>query len=227
MKLLIVDDQVLFREGLVSMLEAQTDITVVGEAGSVQEAVEKAKETHPDLVLMDLILPDGDGLEAMRAILGYRPETKVIILTIHDSFDMLKWAFLYGAKGFLLKSMPMSKIVVSLRAVERGEVALSLAMTSRVLEEFTRIGSMTNYLRVSLNGLTAREFEVLKQLGTGATNRQIADHLFIAENTVKIHVRNIYEKLRLRNRHEAMIYARRVGLVHLNGPMPELMAPEM
>ena len=220
MKLIVVDDQVLFREGLVNMLKAQADITVVGEAGSVREAVEKALEAQPDMVLMDLILPDGDGLEAMRAILAQRPDTKIVILTIHDSFDMLKWAFLYGAKGFLLKNMPMSKIVVSLRAVDRGEVALSRAMTSRVLEEFTRIGSMTNYLRASLNGLTAREFEVLKQLGTGATNRQIADHLFIAENTVKIHVRNIYEKLRLRNRQEAMIYARRVGLVNTPQSLP-------
>jgi two-component system NarL family response regulator len=200
MKLLVVDDQVLFREGLVTMLNAQADITVVGEAGSMREAIEKAQETQPDLVLMDL-------------------ETKVVILTIDDSFDVLKLAFLYGAKGYLLKNMPISKIVVSLRAVERGEVALSRAMTSLILEEFTRIGSQTNFLQASLNGLTSREVDVFKQLGLGASNRQIAENLVIAENTVKIHVHNIYEKLRLNNRHEAMVFARRLGLV--NSPEPE------
>jgi two-component system NarL family response regulator len=219
MKLLVVDDQVLFREGLVTMLNAQADITVVGEAGSMREAIEKAQETQPDLVLMDLFLPDGDGLETMKAILGQRPETKVVILTIDDSFDVLKLAFLYGAKGYLLKNMPISKIVVSLRAVERGEVALSRAMTSLILEEFTRIGSQTNFLQASLNGLTSREVDVFKQLGLGASNRQIAENLVIAENTVKIHVHNIYEKLRLNNRHEAMVFARRLGLV--NSPEPE------
>jgi DNA-binding NarL/FixJ family response regulator len=219
MRLLIVDDQILFREGLVTMLNAQPDITVVGEAGSMYEAVEKVSLLQPDLVLMDMFLPDGDGLEAMRAILRQRAETKVIILTIQDSYDLSKFAILSGAKGFLLKSMPISKIVVSLHAVDRGEIALSRAMTSRILEEFARMGLMSGYLSDNLGDLTSRELEVFKQIGSGASNRQIADALSIAENTVKIHVRNIYEKLRLKNRQEAIMYAQRSGLRVSNEPV--------
>ena len=222
MKLLVVDDQVLFREGLVTMLKAQPDITVVGEAGSMFEAIDKSLELLPDIVLMDLLLPDGDGLEAMKTILNQRPETKIVILTIQDSYDMVQLALLSGAKGFLLKSMPMAKIIVSLKAVNRGEVALSRALMSRIIEEYSHYGSRTNSFQDSLSGLTLREVDVLKQLGLGATNRQIARSLLIAENTVKIHVRNIYEKLRLRNRHEAMIFARRAGLVSSNGAYSEV-----
>lgn len=217
MNIVIVDDQLLFRQGLVNMVQSQPDMTVVGQAGSLHEAIKTVLGVKPDLVLMDLLLPDGDGLEAMKAILSHLPETRIIILTAHDSEDMLVLSFLNGAKGYLLKNTPISKLLVSLRAVYRGEIALSRAMTGRVLDEFTRVVTLTNHFHGNVNNLTARELEVLQLLGTGATNREIASTLFIAENTVKIYVHNIYEKLKLRNRREAMRFARRSGLVKANG----------
>jgi two-component system NarL family response regulator len=216
MRVLIVDDQVLFREGLVSMLNGQDDITVVGEAGCVREAIEKATELQPNIVLMDLILADGDGLEAMKSILANHPEIKVVILTIQDSDDMLILAFFSGARGYLLKSMPVSKIIVALRAVERGELAFSRSMTSRLLDELMRFAAVRDHFHFSLKSLTPRELEVLKHVGSNATNREISRRLFIAENTVKIHTHNIYEKLRLKNRDEAIKFAQRAGLVESN-----------
>jgi DNA-binding NarL/FixJ family response regulator len=212
MRILVVDDHVLFREGLISMLENQPDINVIGEAGSVGEAVEKALELKPELILMDLLLPDGSGLDAMKMILSPLPETKVLILTFYESDEMLIAAIRSGAKGYMLKSTPITKLIASLRAVERGEAALSRAMTGRILEEFSRMEVVPDQSQNGIKGLTSRELQVLEQLGSGATNREIANRLYIAENTVKIHVHNIYDKLNLKNRHEAVRFARRLGM---------------
>jgi DNA-binding NarL/FixJ family response regulator len=214
MRVFIVDDHVLFREGLVSLLETQPDITVAGEAGSVSEAIGMARELEPDLILMDFGLPDGTGLEATQAILAEQPEAKIVFLTVHEQDDRLFAAIRSGAKGYLLKNVPVSKLLDYLRGVERGEAAVSPAMTSHILEEFARLGSGPDPGPAELSELTTREVEVLQEVARGATNREIADRLCISENTVKNHMGNILAKLNLRNRREAAGFARRHGLLN-------------
>lgn len=207
MRVLLVDDHILFREGLVGLLDSQPDIDIVGEAGSVGEAIEMTCDLQPDLVLMDFSLPDGTGLDATQAILSKRPETKIVFLTVHEEDDRLFAAIRSGAKGYLLKNVHVAKLLAFLRGIERGEAAISPAMTSRVLNEFARLEPKRELS--SSDELTTRELEVLGELVKGASNREIADHLVIAENTVKNHIRNILSKLDLKNRREAAEFARR------------------
>jgi DNA-binding NarL/FixJ family response regulator len=208
-KILIVDDHNLFREGLVSLLSDFPDMFVVGEAGTVRGAVDKTVELNPDLVLLDISLPDGSGIDALRDILAHRPETKVVMLTIYEADDLLLSAIRNGAVGYLLKNIPISKLVKALRSLANGEVAISRRMTTRIVEEFSRIGKTHDFGNHNADMLTMREMEILQILSTGATNQNIADHLVLSENTVKVHVHNILEKLNLRNRREAALYARR------------------
>jgi DNA-binding NarL/FixJ family response regulator len=212
MKILIVDDHVLFREGLVSLLGNQHDLTVVGEAGSADEAITKTCDLEPDLVLIDLHLPDADGLEAIKIILSKRPETKVVVLTIYESEDSFISAIRHGAVGYLHKKMPLAKLLLSLRAIDRGEAALSRTMASRLVAEFQRMGKTSQGDRSDLDILTPREMDVLELLGSNATNQEIAGRLVIAENTVKVHVHNILEKLNFQNRYQAGKFARRLGI---------------
>ncbi len=214
MRILIVDDHVLFREGLVSLLKAQPDITVVGEAGCVHEAIAMARELGPDLVLMDFGLPDGTGLDATQAILADQPEINIVFLTVHEQDDRLFAAIRSGAKGYLLKNVPVSRLLTYLRGVEYGEAAISGAMATRILDEFARLGPGRQSGQAEVRELTSREIAILKQLATGATNREIASRLFISENTVKNHVGNILSKLNLRNRREAARFAHRHGLTN-------------
>lgn len=204
MKILVVDDHALFREGLVSLLSKQPDFTVIGEAASGHEAIAKANRLNPDIVLMDIGLPDMDGLEAGKAILAHTPDTKIVMLTIHDTDDLLVNAIIYGAKGYLLKDSSLSMILASLRALNRGEVALSRTMTRRVLDGFTHMKFTRTREPDMLENLTARELEVFRLLATKATNRQIAEQLSITETTVKVHVHNIFEKLDIKRRREAI-----------------------
>ena len=214
MKLVVVDDHVLFREGLVSLISRQPDMQVLGEAGSVAEAVEMARHHRPDLILMDFNLPDGNGLDATRIILAEHPQVKIVFLTIYDEDERLFAAVRLGAKGYLLKNIPVTQLLGALHAVERGEPALSPDMVVRLMDELAR--SPAPEPRPSetdpLAQLTARELEVLRELATGASNRTIADHLFISENTVRNHVHNLLEKLGLASRREAVNLARQSGV---------------
>jgi two-component system NarL family response regulator len=212
-RILVVDDQVLFREGLVGLLKGQSDLKVVGEASTVAEAIEMARELKPDLVLMDFALPDGTGLEATETILAERPETNIVFLTIHEQDDRLFSAIRCGAKGYLLKNVPVSKLLSYLRGIERGEAAISLTMAGHILQEFHRQRPRSDTGRVKIGDLTLREEEVFRELVTGATNQEIAERLVISENTVKVHVSNILAKLNLRNRREAASYARKHNLL--------------
>lgn len=216
MRVLLVDDHVLFRQGLVSLLDIQPDFSVIGEASSVREGIAMASELQPDVVLMDFGLPDGSGLDATQAILSDRPETNIVFLTIHEEDDRLFAAIRSGAKGYLLKNVPITKLLDFLRGIEQGRTAITRSMASRVIDEFARIGSGRDHDKGDqpLDELTLRELEVLQQLATGATNREIADHLVIAENTVKNHVSNILTKLHLENRREAANFARSHHLPH-------------
>lgn len=209
---LIVDDHVLFREGLVNLLNTQPDIRVVGQAGSVREAIEKIPKHNPELILMDVTLPDGTGLDATQAILAKQPDAKIIFLTVHEDDDRLFAAIRCGAKGYLLKNVPVAKLLAFLRGVSRGEAAITPAMTSRILEEFSRLGAPAQSIPGELNDLTTREVEVMQELTTGATNKEIAGRLYISENTVKNHMRSILNKLNLKNRREVANFARELGL---------------
>ena len=214
MKLLVVDDHILFREGLVSLISRQPDMQVLGEAGTVAEAVEMARHHKPDLILMDFNLPDGNGLDATRIILAENPQVKIVFLTIYDEDERLFAAVRLGAKGYLLKNIPVAQLLGALHAVERGEPALSPEMVVRLMGELAR--SPAPEIKPSatdpLAQLTARELEVLRELATGASNRAIADHLFISENTVRNHVHNLLEKLGLASRREAVNLARQSGV---------------
>ena len=210
MKIIVVDDHVLFREGLVAIVRSEPDIEIVGQAGTVQEAVEMVKKLKPDMVLMDFTLPDGTGADATRAILMEHPKCKIIFLTMSEEDEHLFAAIRSGAKGYLLKNMHPAKLISTLRSVQKGESALSRSMTLRLMEELARTkeppgpGDPT---------LTRRELEVLRELTSGLSNQEIAERLFISENTVKYHVHSILEKLNLSDRRDAALYAREHGLI--------------
>jgi DNA-binding NarL/FixJ family response regulator len=212
MRILLVDDHILVREGFESLLNSQPDFRVVGQAGSVAEAIVMARQLCPDLILMDFGLPDGTGLDATQAILAEQPEIKIVFLTIHEEDDRLFAAIRSGAKGYLLKNVSGAKLLTFLRRTEQGEPAISPDMASRILAEFSRLEPPRRE-RLETDQLTLRELEVLKELASGASNREIADHLMIAENTVKSHVRNVLTKLNLRNRREATAFAHSQNLL--------------
>jgi len=212
MKILLVDDHVLFREGLASLLSAQPNLTIIGAAKSVHEAIKMARELKPDLILMDFSLPDGTGAEATQAILAEQPNIKIVFLTVHDDDERLFGAIRRGAKGYLLKNTPVDKLLTYLQGMERGEAAISPKMTSRVMEKFAELEPKQMTPQSESVDLTTRELQVLRQLDTGASNQEIADRLFISERTVKNHVSRILAKLNLKNRYEAANYARRKGI---------------
>jgi DNA-binding NarL/FixJ family response regulator len=212
-RLLLVDDHVLFREGLVSLIASQPDFQIVEEAGTVQEAITLTQRLRPDIVLMDFTLPDGTGLEATQAILAILPDTKIVFLTVHDDDETLFNAIRAGAVGFLFKNTRATELLKRLRAVARGEAGISPAIARRVLEEFSRTPAHSAHSdSAQSTELTTREVEIVREIARGASNREIARHLVISENTVKNHVRNVLAKLHLRNRREVSEYARQRGL---------------
>jgi two-component system, NarL family, response regulator DevR len=208
-KILIVEDHFLYREGLVNLLSKEPSLSIVGEAGSVREAIDKSLELNPDLVLMDISLPDGSGVDAASTILSRKPETLIVMLTGFETDELFFASIRNGAVGYLLKHSSATELIQSLKAIKRGEAALTRAMTLKVLEEFHRIGRMHEPLETDLSILTKRELQVLNLLASGPTNLEIAAQLMIAENTAKIYVHNILKKLKLRNRREAGEFARR------------------
>jgi DNA-binding NarL/FixJ family response regulator len=212
MKIIIVDDHILFREGLSSIIRSEPDIDIAGMAGSVQETLELVRKVKPDIVLMDFNLPDGSGADATRRILEEFPQCKVVFLTMSDEDENLYAAIRSGAKGYLLKNMRPANLVSALRSVYRGESALSRSMTLRLMEELSRTKAQEPPRDTSQADLTLREKEVLSDLSAGMTNQEIAIHLCLAENTVKYHVHSILGKINLTNRKEAGDYARDHGL---------------
>lgn len=210
MKLIIVDDHILFREGLASIIRSEPDFQIVGMAGTVREAAEAARLARPDLILMDFSLPDGTGAEATRAILKEHPTCNIVFLTMSEEDENLFDAIRSGAKGYLLKNMQPQKLIAALRSVQKGESALSRSMTMRLMEELSRT-KRTEPLRDST--LTRRELDVISAVASGLSNAEIAKQLFISENTVKYHVHSVLGKLRLSDRRELSAYAREQGLI--------------
>jgi DNA-binding NarL/FixJ family response regulator len=215
-RVIIVDDHALFRRGLQMVLEVEDDIEVVGEAGDGADAVAKAEETVPDIVLMDVRMPKRSGLEATRAIKEILPNTKILMLTISDEEADLYEAIKSGASGYLLKEISIEEVANAVRAVNAGQSLISPSMASKLLNEFASMVKRSDERAgVPAPRLTERELQVLKLVARGHNNRDIAKELFISENTVKNHVRNILEKLHLHSRMEAVVYAVRERLLDI------------
>ena len=217
MRILIADDHALFRDSLASLLEAN-DMEVVGEASDGQEAVELAWKHKPDVVLMDLTMPNLNGLEATKRLVAELPDIKVVILTASDDEEDLFEAIKAGAKGYLLKDLESEQFFSLLRGVEKGEPALTPTLARKLLDEFAK-PTRRESLSYDPDALTARETEVLEYMVRGVTsNRKLAEELNVSENTIKFHVRNILDKLHLHNRAQVVGYALRHRLVEPGEP---------
>jgi len=215
-KVLVVDDHALFRRGLEMVLDGEPDIDVVGEASDGHEAIERAEKTTPDVVLMDVRMPKRSGIEATRAIKDTLPSTKILMLTISDEEADLYEAIKAGASGYLLKEISIEEVADAVRQVHAGQSLISPSMASKLLSEFaTMVKRRDERTQVPGPRLTDRELEVLKLVAKGMNNRDIGSELFISENTVKNHVRNILEKLHLHSRMEAVVYAVREKLLDI------------
>jgi DNA-binding NarL/FixJ family response regulator len=215
-RVLVADDHALYRRGLEMVLSQEDDIEIVGEAGDGAEAIQRAEELLPDVVLMDIRMPRRSGIEACTAIKDVAPSTKIIILTISDEESDLYEAVRAGANGYLLKDVPGEEIADGIRAVVGGQSLISPSMASKLLSEFaTMIKKSEERPQLPVPRLTERELQVLKLVARGMANRDIAGELFISENTVKNHVRNILEKLQLHSRMEAVVYAVRERILDL------------
>lgn len=213
-KVLLVDDHTLLRQGLRKLLELEPSLEVVGEAGNGQEAIQKTQELNPDVVLLDINMPGMNGVEVTALLKSSHPETKIIILTIHKDDEYVFEAVKAGASGYLLKDVETQELVKAVEAVFRGESIVDPAIASRLLKEFSRIskgGSDTNH-----DSLTEREKEILKLLVQGLSNREVAEKLFISEKTVKNHISNIFRKMEVTDRTQAVVKALKLGMVKLD-----------
>jgi DNA-binding NarL/FixJ family response regulator len=213
LRILLVDDHALFRKAIISLLGEAAEFSVVGEAATGQEALEQARKLQPDLILMDLSMPEMDGLEATRRIKAENPEVRIVILTIEEEDQNLFEAVKSGAQGYLLKKVEPAVLYDTLRRVSRGEASLSGVMAARLMEEFMRQAGQRDQTGPQATDLSGREREVLALVAQGKSNKEIAAAMVIAENTVKNHLKSILEKLHLQNRVQAATYALRQGLV--------------
>jgi DNA-binding NarL/FixJ family response regulator len=211
LRVLLADDQELVRAGFRMILETQADIQVVGEADDGVEAVAATRRLRPDVVLMDIRMPNLDGLQATKQIMAARSSSRVLILTTFDLDEYVYQALAAGASGFLLKNAPPEQLISAVRVVAAGDGLLSPSITRRVIEQFTRLprpgGTDT------LVGLTAREREVLQLVARGLSNAEIAAQLVVSDATVKSHVAHLLAKLQLRDRVQAVVLAYESGLV--------------
>jgi two-component system nitrate/nitrite response regulator NarL len=213
--ILVVDDHIMFREGLIGLLRSIPEFHVVDQAGTMYEGIEKALRHKPNIILMDFSLPDGTGLEATEIILEQLPECKIVFLTVYETDENLLSAIRLGAKGYMLKNVSSSSLIASLRALEQGEIAMSRKMMSKVLE-FSR-SRLPSFRQDTVNKLSPREIEILLKLQTDASNSEIAQQLYLSENTVKHHIHNILDKLGVENRRQAGLIAREMGLKKSGG----------
>jgi len=213
-RVVVVDDQELFRRGLTMLLGVESDIEVVGEAGDGITAVDLVVETMPDIVLLDVRMPKRSGLEACMRIKEQAPSARIIMLTVSDEEGDLYEAVKNGASGYLLKDSSIEEVSQAIRVVAEGQSLISPSMAAKLIDEFKEI-SRTDREVGNVPRLTERELEVLRLVATGLNNREVAKQLFISENTVKNHVRNILDKLQLHSRMEAVMYAVREKLLDI------------
>ncbi|WP_406344710.1 response regulator [Streptomyces sp. NBC_00648] len=217
-RVIIVDDQAMVRAGFAALLSAQADIDVVGEAPDGKQGIEVSRRTHPDVVLMDVRMPEMDGLAAARELLDPPPgvvhRPKVLMLTTFDVDDYVYEALRAGASGFLLKDAPPADLIAAVRVVAAGEALLAPSVTRRLIADFARQRPPVRKApALRLNGLTPRETEVLELIARGLSNQEIAASLILAEQTVKTHIGRVLAKLELRDRAQAVIFAYESGLV--------------
>jgi len=216
LRVMVVDDHALFRRGLEMVLAQEPDLELVGEASDGEEAVKRAEELVPDVVLMDVRMPKRSGIEAAGEIRDLLPHVKILMLTISDDEADLYDAIKAGASGYLLKEIPIEEVAEAIRSVWAGQSRISPSMASKLLTEFAAISKAANERpAVPTPRLTDREMEVLRLVAQGMNNRDIAKELYISENTVKNHIRNILEKLHLHSRMEAVVYAVREKLLEI------------
>jgi len=216
LRVLIVDDHALFRRGLQMVLKQEPDIDVVGEAEDGHEAIKKAQELMPDVILMDVRMPKRSGIEATQQVKDLLPHVKILMLTISDEEADLYDAIKAGASGYLLKEISIDDVADAIRSVWAGQSRISPSMASKLLSEFQAMAKRAEeQQQFPAPRLTDREMEVLKLVAQGMNNRDIARDLFISENTVKNHIRNILEKLHLHSRMEAVVYAVREKLLEI------------
>ncbi len=202
-RILTVDDHPLLQEGIAAMIRSQPDMELVGEARNGRDAVQRFRETMPDVTLMDLRLPDMNGIDVMIAIRGEFPEARIVVLTTFEGDAEIHRALAAGARGYLLKSMPPRELLEGIRQVHAGKKRIPAEIAARLAEH------------LSDEALTAREVEVLRQVASGNRNRDIAERLFISEETVKVHVKHIMDKLGAHDRTEAVSIAIRRGIIQL------------
>jgi DNA-binding NarL/FixJ family response regulator len=217
MRILLVDDHVLFRKGIATLLSARPDMVIAGEASDGIEAVEVAHQTKPDVILLDVNMPNRNGIETVKVLKKEMPEIQIVMLTVSDDDNDLFQALKNGANGYLLKNLEPQELYKMLEGIRQGEAPISGAMASKILQEFWQPEPKKDKDAAQVDELTAREIEVLEQVVTGASNKEIAEVLHITENTVKIHLRNILEKLHVQNRIQAAVHAVREGLVDDSG----------
>lgn len=215
-RLLLVDDQALFREGLRTLLSVHPDIDVVGEAGNGDEAIVRAADTKPDVILMDLRMPVLDGVAATRRLSQIQPACRIIVLTTFDDDEHIFDGLRAGAVGYLLKDVSSEKLLEAIRAAARGESFLQPSVAAKVINEFARLTDphlLAPNPQPLVENLSERELEVLQQVATGASNKEIAAVLFITEGTVKNHLTNILGKLGVRDRTQAALKAKELRLI--------------
>jgi DNA-binding NarL/FixJ family response regulator len=214
-RVLLVDDQALIRAGFRMILEAEEDIEVVGECGDGTQAIDSVKRLRPDVVLMDIRMPEMDGIEATRRIVGAdgQPPVKVLMLTTFDLDEYVYDALRAGASGFLLKDVPADQLVAGIRLVGQGDALLAPSVTRRLIEEFSRSGRGRRAQPRGLEELTPRELEVFRLMARGMSNAEIAAELIVSETTVKTHVARILMKLEVRDRVQAVVLAYESGVV--------------
>jgi DNA-binding NarL/FixJ family response regulator len=212
-RVLVVDDQALVRAGFVKLLEPEADLQVVGEAGDGGEAVDATLRTRPDVVLMDIRMPRMDGIESTRRIRAQARAPRVLVLTTYDLDEYVFDALKAGASGFLLKDAPADQLIAGIRVIAAGDALLAPTVTRRLVEEFARRPLPPPDGPAELAELTAREREILTLVARGLTNAEIAERLVVGESTVKTHVGNVFTKLALRDRVQAVVLAYETGLV--------------
>ncbi len=213
LKLLLVDDHAVFREGIGVLLDMEDDIQVVGEAGEGEEALRLATELQPDIVLLDIAMPDMDGIEVCRQLKRSLPDAAVLVLSALDSEEAVTAALTAGASGYVVKTVGHRRLVESIRATARGETVLSPTAAAKVVQQLTRIQQEKEQEADALHNLTPREREIFRLVAQGCTNAEIAERLVLSEKTVKTHVRNISNKLNLSGKGEMRVLAAQLGLI--------------
>jgi NarL family two-component system response regulator LiaR len=215
LKLLLVDDHIVFREGIGALLNMEDDMQVVGEASRGEEALRLAAELQPDVILLDIAMPDMDGVEICQRLKRSLPNAAVLVLSAFDTEEAVTAALTAGASGYVVKTISHQRLVEGIRAIVRGEMLLSPTVAARVVQQLARTRQEKEWEADALQALTPREREVFHLVAQGYTNAEIAERLVLSEKTVKTHVRNISNKLNLRGKGEMRVLAAQLGLVSL------------